>query len=356
VPMGVCGGAEANRKDISADSQRIDGDIRADRVKQGKILKILLLGTGDSGKSTFFKQIRAIHSASDKRLSNAEQKKFVKVLRQNVKYSMQCLITSCRERKCELPKLAEKVESAIGAEDPEQLSDDTANLIDKLWKEKSIQEAFKKRQELKIHVPTNAEYYFENVLRFADPDFAPSFEDIMMSKLKTTGVQETKFESDGNEVVLVDVGGQRSERRKWLHCLDDVVAIIYLAAMDDYDSMLEEDGSTNRLQESLELFTTVTGSAYFADKGWILFLNKKDLFAKKIKDKPLNKYFSDIDPKSGNDFDKASQYLLEKYKKAFQGKQIQHHFTCALDTDQCKHVFNDVKEFILNGMLTEHGI
>eukprot|EP01127_Copromyxa_protea_P005284 TRINITY_DN15234_c0_g1_i1.p1 TRINITY_DN15234_c0_g1~~TRINITY_DN15234_c0_g1_i1.p1 ORF type:complete len:354 (+),score=75.59 TRINITY_DN15234_c0_g1_i1:29-1090(+) len=353
--MGLCGGAEANRKDID-QSRGIDSQLRTDRVKQGKTLKILLLGTGDSGKSTFFKQVRAIHGGGDKRLSNAETKKFIKVLRQNVKYSMQCLISSCRERKCELPKLAEKVEAAIGAEDPEQLTDETAKLIDKLWKDKAIAEAFKRRQELKIHVPTNAEYYFENVLRFADPEFAPSFDDIMMSKLKTTGVQEARFESDGNDVVLVDVGGQRSERRKWLHCLDDVVAIIYMAAMDDYDSMLEEDGATNRLQESLELFTTVTGSAYFADKGWILFLNKKDLFQKKIKEKPLNKYFSDIDPKSGADYDKASVYLLDKYKKAFQGKQIQHHFTCALDTDQCKHVFNDVKEFILTGMLSEQGI
>jgi len=87
-----------------------------------------------------------------------------------------------------------------------------------------------------------------------------------------------------------------------------------------------------------------------------LFLNKKDLFAKKIKEKPLNKYFSDIDPKAGNDYDKASAYLLEKYKRAFQGNQIQHHFTCALDMDQCRIVFNDVKEFILTGILTEAGI
>jgi len=324
-------------------------------VKQGKILKILLLGTGDSGKSTFFKQVRAIHSG-DKRLSAAETKKFVKVLRQNVKFSMQSLISSCRERKCDLPKLTDKVEAAIAGEDPEQLTEDTAKLIDKLWKDKAIQDSYKKRQELKIHVPTNAEYYFEHVLRFAEPEFVPNFDDIMMSKLKTTGVQEARFESDGNDVVLVDVGGQRSERRKWLHCLDDVVAIIYMCAMDDYDAMLEEDGATNRLQESLELFTTVTGSAYFADKGWILFLNKKDLFQKKIKEKPLNKYFSDIDAKAGNDYDKASVYLLDKYKKAFQGKQIQHHFTCALDTDQCKHVFNDVKEFILTGMLSEQGL
>jgi GTPase SAR1 family protein len=350
--MGCVGSASRNDAETT---KQIERDIRLESAKQGKILKILLLGTGDSGKSTFFKQVRAIH-AGEKKLSNAETKKFIKVLRQNVKYSMQCLISSCRERKCELPKLTDKVEAAISNEDPEQLTEDTAKLIDKLWKEKAIAEAFRRRQELKIHVPTNAEYYFDNVLRFAEPDFTPSFDDIMMSKLKTTGVQEAKFESDKNDIVLVDVGGQRSERRKWLHCLDDVVAIIYMAAMDDYDSMLEEDGATNRLQESLELFTTVTGSAYFADKGWILFLNKKDLFQKKIKDKPLNKFFTDIDAKAGCDYDKASNYLLEKYKKAFQGKQIQHHFTCALDTDQCKHVFNDVKEFILSGILDEQGL
>eukprot|EP01126_Amoeba_proteus_P042716 TRINITY_DN4654_c0_g1_i1.p1 TRINITY_DN4654_c0_g1~~TRINITY_DN4654_c0_g1_i1.p1 ORF type:complete len:315 (+),score=62.11 TRINITY_DN4654_c0_g1_i1:162-1106(+) len=308
------------------------------------------------GKSTFFKQVRAIHASQETRLSDAETKKFIKVLRQNVKYSMQCLITSCRERKCELPKLTEQVEQAIVAEVPEQLTEETAKLIDKLWHTKVIQDAYKSRQELKIHVPTNAEYYFENVMRFCAPDFLPNFQDVMMSKLKTTGVQEARFESEGNDVVLVDVGGQRSERRKWLHCLDDVVAIIYMAAMDDYDSMLEEDGATNRLQESLELFTTVTGSAYFADKGWILFLNKKDLFQAKIKDKPLSKYFSDIDVKSGSDYEKASGYLLEKYKRAFQGKQIQHHFTCALDTDQCRKIFNDLREFILTGLLQEIGV
>lgn len=126
---------------------------------------------------------------------------------------MQCLITSCRERKCELPKLTEKVEAAIAAEDPEvavervhhshakQLTEETAKLIDKLWKDKAIAEAFKKRQELKIHVPTNAEYYFENVLRFAEAEFTPSFEDIMMSKLKTTGVQEARFESDVSQIL-----------------------------------------------------------------------------------------------------------------------------------------------------------
>lgn len=103
--------------------------------------------------------------------------------------------------------------------------------------------------------------------------------------------------------------------------------------MDDYDSMLEEDGATNRLQviifilimpsyflifkESLELFSTVTSSTYFADKGWILFLNKKDLFEEKIKVKPLNKFFSNVAPEDGANFEKASTYILDLYRKVF---------------------------------------
>ena len=40
---------------------------------------------------------------------------------------------------------------------------------------------------------------------------------------------------------LCDVGGQRTERRKWIHCFDDVTAIIFVAALNEYDMMLEED-------------------------------------------------------------------------------------------------------------------
>jgi len=348
--MGGCNGSNRqSNEDIT--SRKIDVNNRTDFNNQSKKIKILLLGTGDSGKSTFFKQIRTIHA--DKKDLSAESKKFVKVLRQNAKLSMQRLIVSCQERNIQLPKMAEQLDAAISAEDPENLSPETAKMIQALWANDIVREAYEKRHELKIHIPTNADYYFKNCLRFSNPDYVPSFDDMMMAKLKTTGVQETQFKSEGNDIILVDVGGQRSERRKWLHCLDDVIAIIYMCAMDDYDSMLEEDGSTNRLQESLELFSTVTSSTYFADKGWILFLNKRDLFEAKIKVKPLTKYFSNLDPKSGSDYAKCSQYLFEMYRQAFKGQHLQHHFTCALDTDQCAQVFNAVREYLLQDLMNK---
>jgi len=350
--MGNCAG---DSKGMTSRNKDVEAELNKFNKEREKIIKILLLGTGDSGKSTFFKQIKTLYQ--DKKSLNSElKKKFIKVLRQNTKSSMQKLVISCRDRNISLPKVANKLDQAIATEDPESLSPETADIITKLWEIKSIKEAYEKRHELKLQVPTNADYYFSNVNRFSAPDFVPTFDDMMMAKLKTTGVQEVSFHSQGTDIILVDVGGQRSERRKWLHCLDDVLAIIYMCALDDYDSMLEEDGATNRLQESLELFSTVTSSTYFAEKGWILFLNKKDLFEQKIKTKPLNKFFSNVLPEDGNDFTKASNYILELYRKSFKGKALQHHFTCALDTNQCAHVFNDVREFILSDLVNKYTL
>lgn len=41
-------------------------------------------------------------------------------------------------------------------------------------------------------------------------------------------------------VRMVDVGGQRSERRKWIHCFENVTSIIFLVALSEYDQILFE--------------------------------------------------------------------------------------------------------------------
>jgi len=56
---------------------------------------------------------------------------------------------------------------------------------------------------------------------------------------------------------MFDVGGQRDERRKWIQCFNDVTAIIFVAATSSYNLVLREDVTQNRVQESLELFTSL---------------------------------------------------------------------------------------------------
>ena len=45
---------------------------------------------------------------------------------------------------------------------------------------------------------------------------------------------------------MVDVGGQRSERRKWIHCFEKVTSIMFLVALSEYDQVLIE--SANEVQ------------------------------------------------------------------------------------------------------------
>ncbi len=59
---------------------------------------------------------------------------------------------------------------------------------------------------------------------------------------------------------MFDVGGQRSERKKWIHCFENVTSIIFCVALSEYDQvLLEESHQVRHLPRtfehcSLELF------------------------------------------------------------------------------------------------------
>merc|ERR1711893_494865 len=107
------------------------------------------------------------------------------------------------------------------------------------------------------------------------------------TRAKTTGIVEISFKFRELTFKMVDVGGQRSERRKWIHCFDDVTAIIFCTALSAYDLVLAEDEEVNRMHESMKLFDSICNNKWFTETSIILFLNKKDLFEEKIAHSPL---------------------------------------------------------------------
>jgi len=146
-------------------------------------------------------------------------------------------------------------------------------------------------------------------------------------------------------MTIVDVGGQRSERRKWLHCFDSVTSVIYLAAIDEYNMTLEEDPTTNRLDESLQLFEDMTNSVFLEKASWMLFMNKCDLFREKIAKIPISTCFSDCTAKG---YEQSLVYLKDKFQERFKSKnKLYIHPTCAIDTQNCKRVFGVVRHTIV---------
>jgi guanine nucleotide-binding protein subunit alpha len=71
----------------------------------------------------------------------------------------------------------------------------------------------------------------------------PDEQDILRSRVKTSGITETVFLMGDLTYRLFDVGGQRSERKKWIHCFEQVNAVVFLVALSEYDQYLYEDAS-----------------------------------------------------------------------------------------------------------------
>lgn len=199
--------------------------------------------------------------------------------------------------------------------------------------------------------------YFDSILRIGQSNYMPSDQDVLRSRVKSTGITETTFVIDQLTYRMFDVGGQRSERKKWIHCFENVTALMFLVAISEYDQVLFEDESVNRLQESLTLFDSICNSRWFIKTSIILFLNKIDLFAEKIARSPLGEFFKDY--KGGENYDAACQYLLQKFvslNTRADTKQIYTHLTCATETKQIKFVMNAVNDIVVHDNLRNVGL
>jgi GTPase SAR1 family protein len=149
-----------------------------------------------------------------------------------------------------------------------------------------------------------------------------------------------RYRIDGIDFEMYDVGGQRSERRKWIDCFDNVDAVIFVAALSEYDQALAEAKRTNRMVEALELFRSVCNNRAFANTSIMLFLNKKDIFAEKIlySDIAAQRPFYDY-AGPPRDFDHGVLYFIQKFKDCLIDDEFNDsfiHVTCATDTSNSK--------------------
>ena len=129
----------------------------------------------------------------------------------------------------------------------------------------------------------------------APQNYVPSTEDVLHSRVRTTGILDCRFTINKVPFEFVDVGGARVERRKWILSFHDVKAVFFLCAASGFDLTLEEDGATNRLTESVNLFAALVNNKHFSHNvPIILLLNKMDLLADKIRVKNIGEYFPDF--------------------------------------------------------------
>lgn len=92
-----------------------------------------------------------------------------------------------------------------------------------------------------FYLMDSAPYFFEEAPRIAHRDYIPIEADVLRARTKTTGIYETRFTMGTLSIHMFDVGGQRSERKKWIHCFEAVTSIIFCVALSEYDQVLLEE-------------------------------------------------------------------------------------------------------------------
>merc|ERR1719198_1168653 len=134
-------------------------------------------------------------------------------------------------------------------------------MVKKIWADESIKKIFARRNEFQLN--DSAEYYFTEVDRLAAADYLPTQDDILRSRVRTTGIVQSDFMIKSMKFAMFDVGGQRNERRKWIHCFDNVNAVVFVASLSEFDQMLFEDNNMNRIDEAVSLFKQIVNSKWF---------------------------------------------------------------------------------------------
>ena len=184
---------------------------------------------------------------------------------------------------------------------------------------------------------------------------------MLRARVRTTGIVQQNLAINGRRYSMFDVGGQRNERRKWIHCFDNVNAVVFVASLSEFDQMLFEDETKNRLDEALDLFGQIVNSKWFKNTSVILFLNKKDLFEYKLKGKSFADY---INRNTAHTYDGPNEMKLcaEFIRGLFLAlnknaeKTVFTHITTAVDTSNVKFVFNAVVAMILEENLKASGL
>ncbi|XP_078509924.1 guanine nucleotide-binding protein G(o) subunit alpha-like isoform X2 [Lissotriton helveticus] len=347
-PMGLCCSTPVPGKlrEAQSHSQRIDREIYEHAKEELKVLRILLLGAAESGKSTIVKQMKIIHSEG---FTQEELHRFKPAMLDNLLGSMKCVLHGMGLLRINLADRENKVPACLilscrrCCDEYHQVLPFVPCALSRLWADAGVRATAARGCEFELN--DSAHYFFEHMTRILSEDFCPTVQDVLRVRVRTCGVLETHFRMRGLTFRVYDVGGLRTERRKWIRCFEDVNAVLFVVALGTYDTKVLKDDKNLYEDDNKRLHAATPV---------VLFLNKMDLFQQKIlrTQKHLRFYF----PKyTGADRDvlSAAGYIASLFLglNGSSTKCVYHHFTTATDTSNMQAVFQVVMETIIKDNL-----
>eukprot|EP00510_Aplanochytrium_minuta_P006371 CAMPEP_0184010122 /NCGR_PEP_ID=MMETSP0954-20121128/3021_1 /TAXON_ID=627963 /ORGANISM="Aplanochytrium sp, Strain PBS07" /LENGTH=353 /DNA_ID=CAMNT_0026289643 /DNA_START=435 /DNA_END=1496 /DNA_ORIENTATION=+ len=190
-------------------------------------------------------------------------------------------------------------------------------VLSQLWRDEGIQEAWNFRGHVTIE---SLEYFMRKIDEIGSDDYSPTDDDILHCHMVTNGFVAKAFYAhaatnnsrirvrdvdrdflfdEGEDDVLphhrdkklevIDTGGQRGDQRRYIHLFRNVSVVLFVAAINEFDTYYEED-MRSRQEVSLELFRETLLQRVFMDSAVVVFLNKDDLFREKLTKSSFKSY------------------------------------------------------------------
>ncbi|KAG0207857.1 hypothetical protein BGX28_001006 [Mortierella sp. GBA30] len=300
----------------AVQSKKIDLALRADGKRRKAEVKLLLLAEREAFRGYVFANI--VGAMQSMLLAMDEHR---------------ITFTDCSNERY-LPIFQETPRITRGTPFPPQYQE----AIKALWQDPSVQQIYHMGHTYAL--ADNVQYFFNSLDRLFRRDYVPDDQDILRCRAKSTGIMET---------TMFDVGGQRSERKKWIHCFEGVTAVLFLVAISGYDQCLVEDKDSNQMEDAMMLFDQICNSQWFIDTAMIMFMNKTDIFREKIKHSSIQTYFPDYTGPEGH-YDEAKEFFRAKFMRLnrSENKEVYVHYTDATDTNMLRNIMGSVNDIILD--------
>ena len=285
----------------------------------------------------------------DNGFSSTEKEDFKKAVYTDIRTSMSNILNA-------MEKLEISFQSDLAKEKAHVLSTAPLDLpsVARLWADEGVRKCFDRSREYQLS--DSAAHFFNSLARIGVADYIPTTDDIIRVRIQTVGITETKFKVGQISYNMVDVAGQRSERRKWIHQFENVTAVIFVVAISSFDQVLAEDPTINRLKEALKLFQVVCQDRWFIKVSMIVFLNKVDLLAEKLKVSRLRdfnpEYEGKNEPQAVTDHYTHMLTLMGQTDK----RQVYVHLTCATDAEKFKFIMLAVTDTVTQNQLRHVGL